>query len=497
VTAAAAVATAVATAAPPQAATAGRPEGWGTASVRRPAQGEATAGRGEFERELHAVLELESRAQFAAALQQARTLRGRPGAGAALDELIARLTAERDAARDLAFAVQNLASPNALTVRVARRQIEDAGETGRLVLRNALRGEGADPVALGMAKTLAALGEPAGVEWLAARYARAPDAAAAGALAEGLGSVGERTERAAWLAACGAALAARAKAADAADADRVLAALRRAAFPRGREAGWEDVASPPTGRVDRALAALVCDLLDAGHTGLCERVVGVLATQPDPEADPPAELRRLDAAGVPPARLVPVVRDRFHRLARGDRPEATRALADFAEALAARCERELDRTLLMIVALDGRFVAGDYAGALAILDGRKIPGWDEDWYEVSASKVRAHKALQEGRAAEAVPHFRKFMTALAGTRRSLEPDPVTGLTFTREMLLGRNAARIAELLEQAGEATAAQAARSEAQDYYRQALARLPADGREAAQVREELAKLAGPAPKP
>jgi tetratricopeptide (TPR) repeat protein len=128
------------------------------------------------------------------------------------------------------------------------------------------------------------------------------------------------------------------------------------------------------------------------------------------------------------------------------------------------------RNTLKTMVLDASFVSDDYDSALDILR-QGIADRDESWHLMAISKVEAHKALKEERPRDAVKHFREFMAAFSAAKDEITSDPVTGVIFSREMILGRNAKRIGDIYKEIPDDEAATKAYAEARGYYQKALA--------------------------
>ena len=77
---------------------------------------------------------------------------------------------------------------------------------------------------------------------------------------------------------------------------------------------------------------------------------------------------------------------------------------------------------------------------------------------VSGQKVH----LRQKQPREAVKHFRAFMATVVNAKDEDTSDPATGLVHSKEMILGRNAKRIGDILAAIPDA--------EARDYYAKAL---------------------------
>lgn len=147
-----------------------------------------------------------------------------------------------------------------------------------------------------------------------------------------------------------------------------------------------------------------------------------------------------------------------------------------------------DRAALQTMDLDAAFLLEDYERSIAILE-EGIPGYDGAWHAMALNKLRAHLAVREGRTDEAVKRFRDFMDHVR-TWEEPEVDPSTGMLFTKEMSLGHNARRIADLLAEAGREAEAAEAYAEARAYLEKALMEVSERPGERAFVEKEMSAL-------
>lgn len=154
-----------------------------------------------------------------------------------------------------------------------------------------------------------------------------------------------------------------------------------------------------------------------------------------------------------------------------DNPAFATPMKALAEKLLVSMPED-SRMSLRTTILDYSFILEDYDTALALLnDG--IAGYDENWHKMAISKIKAHKALKEGRPLDAIAEFRVFMSVIQNSEEETT-DPTTGIIHSREMILGRNAARIGEIYSKIPDEANAFAAYAEARDYYNKALERQP-----------------------
>ena len=198
----------------------------------------------------------------------------------------------------------------------------------------------------------------------------------------------------------------------------------------------------------------------------------------------PVRVAKLREAGVAPAMIrTPFVRD-FRGVIQGGDTNVVRSMIATAEKLAELSDNARAKDECLGLALDGYVTLDDYKKAVAMVDA----GFRKDnagWQGVMVPKLRAHLAMEEGRAEEAIAYFREFMRAAAAAEKS--PDSVM-LNKT----LGMNAARIGDLWRRVSETEKAKAATIEARDYYAKVLNAPRLSGEMKKEIEEELALIAG-----
>lgn len=121
---------------------------------------------------------------------------------------------------------------------------------------------------------------------------------------------------------------------------------------------------------------------------------------------------------------------------------------------------------LKVKILDGSFITENYATAVSMLE-KGIPGKDETWHKMSIPKVKAHLALKQNNPREAVRWFREFMNIWKEQKQEEEFDPTTGIAYSKEWILGRNALRVAKILESIPDKAEAAKAKEEAKGYFK------------------------------
>lgn len=187
----------------------------------------------------------------------------------------------------------------------------------------------------------------------------------------------------------------------------------------------------------------------------------------------PERLDALIEANISPT-IVGNLFDRyFYELA--DRPKTIAKLCQTGDKLIQICADTNIVNDIKVKVLDGAFITANYDLAVTMLE-RGIPGKDENWHAMSLPKVKAHRALTAKEPREAVKYFRQFMDAWVESGQEEEFDPTTGIAHSREWILGRNAKRIAEILEAIPDKKAAGEALDEARKYFKTALEKAAKD---------------------
>jgi len=123
---------------------------------------------------------------------------------------------------------------------------------------------------------------------------------------------------------------------------------------------------------------------------------------------------------------------------------------------------------LKLILLDCSFLTENFDRAFKLLE-TGVPGRDAAWVKSLVDKLKAHQALKQGRPLDAIAHFRAFMEHVRTSPEGETCDPSSGTLYTREMVLGRNAKRIADIYDMIPDAKAAKEARAEAKAYFMQA----------------------------
>ncbi len=181
----------------------------------------------------------------------------------------------------------------------------------------------------------------------------------------------------------------------------------------------------------------------------------------------PKRLEELSAAKLDPDQLGSLFEGYFYNTV--NNPATVKELCLIGTQLMAKCTNSNTVNGIKVKVLDGAFITGNYAAAIEMLE-QGIPGRDEAWHKMSLPKVRAHYALERNQPREAVKHFREFMKVWQEQDKEEEFDPSTNVAYSKEWILGRNAARIAKILEGIPDQAEAAKAKAEAKGYFVKAL---------------------------
>lgn len=156
----------------------------------------------------------------------------------------------------------------------------------------------------------------------------------------------------------------------------------------------------------------------------------------------------------------------FYELA--ESPAAIKKLCVTGETLLAQVDDESLINRLKIKLLDGAFITENFDLAIDMLE-RKLPEKDDLWHEMSIAKVKAHRAETKEEWRAAAQFYREFMDAWQRFDQDEEYDPVSGIAYSKEWILARNAKRVAALLDKVPAPAEAAQARAEAKKYYAEA----------------------------
>jgi hypothetical protein len=162
-----------------------------------------------------------------------------------------------------------------------------------------------------------------------------------------------------------------------------------------------------------------------------------------------------------------------------------RSLCTIGERILSLCADENTVNNVKVKVLDGAFIVDNFDLAVTMLE-QGIPGKDKAWHEMSLPKVKAHRAMAQKKPREAVQYFREFMNAWITSKQEEEFDPTSGIAYSREWILARNANRIAGILDSIPDKAEADKARDEAKAYFRIAIEKASKDAEATRLIKEE-----------
>jgi hypothetical protein len=187
----------------------------------------------------------------------------------------------------------------------------------------------------------------------------------------------------------------------------------------------------------------------------------------------PERLNALLNANVSPVQVGSLFDRYFYEMV-GDL-DIIRSLCTLGERILSVCNDETTVNNLKVKILDGAFIVDNFDLAVQMLE-QGIPGKDKLWHDMSLPKVKAHRALAQKKPREAVGYFRDFMNAWISSKQEEEYDPTSGIAYSREWILGRNANRIATILDSIPDKAEAEKARDEAKAYFKIAIQKAAPD---------------------
>jgi outer membrane murein-binding lipoprotein Lpp len=171
-----------------------------------------------------------------------------------------------------------------------------------------------------------------------------------------------------------------------------------------------------------------------------------------------------------------------------DNRDIVRSLCTIGEHILSGCSDEQTVNNVKVKVLDGAFIVENYDLAIHMLE-QGIPGKDKTWHDMSLPKVKAHRAMAQKKPREAVKYFREFMDSWIASNQEEEYDPTSGIAYSREWILGRNAFRIAGILDSIPDKAEADKARAEAKAYFKVALEKAKGDTEAMKLLNEEIKK--------
>ena len=169
-----------------------------------------------------------------------------------------------------------------------------------------------------------------------------------------------------------------------------------------------------------------------------------------------------------------------------DDKEIVKQLCAIGAQILAACKDESTIQSIKLKMLDGAFITENYDLAVEMLE-KGIPGKDKEWHSTTIPKVKAHRALAKNKPLEAIENFRQFMTEWKNAKQTEEFDPSTGMAYSREWILGRNAVRIAKIYSSIPDAENQKKALAEADEYFKAALTKVDKNSEELKALTKEI----------
>ncbi len=169
-----------------------------------------------------------------------------------------------------------------------------------------------------------------------------------------------------------------------------------------------------------------------------------------------------------------------------DDKEIVKQLCAVGAQILAICKDESTIQSVKLKMLDGAFITENYDLAVEMLE-KGIPGKDTEWHSTTIPKVKAHRALAKNKPLEAIENFRQFMTEWKNAKQTEEFDPSTGMAYSREWILGRNAVRISKIYASIPDAENQKKALAEADEYFKVALTKVDKNSEELKALTKEI----------
>lgn len=169
-----------------------------------------------------------------------------------------------------------------------------------------------------------------------------------------------------------------------------------------------------------------------------------------------------------------------------DSAEIIKQLCAVGAQILVICKDESTIQSVTLKMLDGAFITENFDLAVEMLE-KGIPGKDKEWHSTTLPKVKAHRALVQKKPLEAIENFRQFMTEWKNAKQAEEYDPSTGLAYSREWILGRNAVRIAKIYASIPDGANQKKALAEAKDYFAVAMTKVEKNSEELKILTKEI----------
>lgn len=187
-----------------------------------------------------------------------------------------------------------------------------------------------------------------------------------------------------------------------------------------------------------------------------------------------------------------LVEDSFLRFAGQGTPETAnvkriKEMLDFSEQIMPLCS-ESERTSLMERRVDACFFIDDFDGAIKLISAG-LPGRSKEWTEGTVAKLRAHKAMAANDDKEVVKQlliFDKYLNSKE-MEDNEEVDQTTGIVYSIDWLIARNAMRISTRSRKIGDAATADKYLSIAKPAFAKALEKAQGEPKAIAEIKKEM----------
>ena len=162
------------------------------------------------------------------------------------------------------------------------------------------------------------------------------------------------------------------------------------------------------------------------------------------------------------------------------------SILDFTATLLPKLSDDAKQTMLDR-RLDAFFLVGNYDGAIDLLE-KGLPSHSPGWCRGTAAKLRYHKALNEGKKAEAIKQLLVFIAFMqSDEQKDFEDcDPTTGIIYSREWVIAKNFMRCAEIARDLKDAANEAKYLAEAKKLYATALEKAKDDPKALVEIKKE-----------
>lgn len=216
---------------------------------------------------------------------------------------------------------------------------------------------------------------------------------------------------------------------------------------------------------------------------------------PDSSKDNPAGWKIADGPFTPPNHIGSIVERQMFKNAGGGKPspDSIKILGGLI-AFSVKLEPMLTGHAVRSLKerrLDSLFLAGDYGGAVKLLESGDFTYRGENWTGSMIAKIRAVKAMHEKNYPEALANYRKFAELLASqTSEAPDYDPETGVAYSAWWLMAQTYERCAGICNLIKDEKQGRAMVRLAQENYKKALEAAKGDEKTLSVLKPAAARL-------